>query len=198
VQSAFVVHDEPYVTAALVSEPFPPSPPLPPPSPPPLPPPSPPPVAPLELPELLDELPDELPAAPLLLELAEPLLLPVDEPPLEPLPPELEPGLMPGDVCPPELEFWEDPVLPPVSSELHAHRQRARAAIAAAVGPMMDVRRIVWAPIASTGPCAVLTSRLHTCSHVARSPGADVAMSPVGDVPLDHLLRRLTAQLHLQ
>jgi len=38
------------------------------------------------------------------------LLLPVDdEPPLDPddpLPPELELGAVPGDVWPPELEFW--------------------------------------------------------------------------------------------
>ncbi len=42
-------------------------------------------------------------------------------------------------------------VPPPVSSELHAQRESARAAIAAAVVPV-DVRRIVWAPIASAGP----------------------------------------------
>jgi hypothetical protein len=152
----------------------------------------------LELPELLDEFPEELP---LLLVPPDPLLLPVDEEPLlepdDPLPPELEPAGVPGDVCPPELEFWYGGVPPPVSLELHAQRQSARAAIAAAVGPV-DVRRMVSTPIASTGPCAVLTSVLHWCSHSARSPSADVAVSPGGDVPLDHLRRRLAAQLHLQ
>jgi hypothetical protein len=57
------------------------------------------------LPELLDELPEELPVAPLLLVLPAP---DDEEPPLDPddaLPPE-EFGGVPGDVCPPELEFW--------------------------------------------------------------------------------------------
>jgi len=153
VQSAFVAHGEPYVAAAVApSECDPPSLPL-------LEPPSLPPLDPEldPLPELLPlegELPELLPD-PLLLVLPPLLLLPDDEElvldPDDPLPPELELGLMPGDVCPPELEFWNVGEPPPVSSELHAQRHIARAAIAAAVGPV-DVRRIVWAPIASTGP----------------------------------------------
>jgi len=152
VQSAFVAHGEPYVAAAVLpSECGPPSLTL-------LDPPS----TPLSEPEL-DPLPELLPLDEELPELLpDPLLLLPDDDELlvdpdAPLPPELEPGLMPGDVCPPELEFWEVGEPPPVSSELHADRQRARAAIAAAVGPV-DVRRIVWAPIASGGPTRALAT----------------------------------------
>ncbi len=105
-QSAFVVHAEPNVTAALASglAPLP------------LLDPEMPPLELLDVPpelllltldppeELLEAAPEEPPVAPLLLELlalGEPEL-PVDEElpldPDEPLPPELEPGEMPGDV----------------------------------------------------------------------------------------------------
>jgi hypothetical protein len=133
----------------------------------------------LELPELLDALPEEL-----LLELP-PLLLPdVALPPLDvdpllepddPLPPE-EPAGVPGDVWPPDPEGPYTGVPPPVSLELQAHRQSARAAIAAAVGPL-DVRRMVWDPIASTGPC--WPAAVHA-AHVQRgcdNRGDDVAVS---------------------
>jgi hypothetical protein len=98
VQSAFVVHAEPYVDAAVLPE----SPPVP------LLDPEPPSLLASEPPELLpldEELPEELPVAPLLLLLVLPPLLllpPDDEEPVldpdDPLPPELELGLMPGDV----------------------------------------------------------------------------------------------------
>jgi hypothetical protein len=104
VQSAFVVHGEPYVDAALLPESPPPSDPEPPASPEPLELPDElPELLPLEpldeeLPELLDELPEELPVEPPL------LLLDEEEPLLDPVDPLL--AGVPGDVCPPELEFW--------------------------------------------------------------------------------------------
>jgi hypothetical protein len=67
-------------------------------------------------------------------------------------------------------------VPPPVSSELHAQRESARAAIAAAVGPV-DVRRIVWAPIASTGPRCAAPLSLYPCSAVARIATHDIPVS---------------------
>jgi len=69
-------------------------------------------------------------------------------------------------------------VPPPVSSELQAQRQRARAAIAAAVGPV-DVRRIVWAPNASTGPTRLSPLSLYPYSVVARIARNDASVSHV-------------------
>jgi hypothetical protein len=178
VQSALVVQADPYVEAAVAPELDPLLPPLLDPELLPL-------LDPLELPdalpellpeplddalpellELLDAPPEEPPldAAPLLLEEVPPpdeelLLLEPDEP----LPPELDPGAVPGNVWPtPEEPPPPDVgVPPPVSSELQAQRQSARAAMAAAVGPM-DLRRIMH------GACCIRGTSSIGCAHAAR------------------------------
>ena len=74
--------------------------------------------------------------------------------------------------------------------ELQAHRQSARAAIAAAVGPL-DVRRMVWAPIASTGPCGRRPLSLHACSVAATVAENDVAVSHARDFAVVAATRRV-------
>lgn len=190
-QSAFVVHAEPKVDAALVPELEPLALPLLDPELPPL-------LEPLELldalpellpleplddepPELLDALPEELPLLeedvlpPPLPEELLPLeeVLALDDPPLLP-----DPAGTPGEVWPAGDWFvGAPPPPPPVSSELHAQRPMARAAIAAAVGPV-EVRRIMWGPNASPGPRTPTPLSLH--------PSSVAACFARNDVPVSH------------